>query len=204
MPSLISSLSNSQQRQLFEDLNYLNMAEIKAICKRYSIPCEIWVETGKDTRRKTSDEDRKGVVLKRIRHYLRTGNVLSPTCFPASVVRFAALPDNLDANDRLYYGQYDRKSVAMVELLKNLTEGRFKDGAIARILAREFWAKGEAPTYKQYAFAWLKATEDHKKPNPEWAFLSDRAKGKATASWKRLRSAKAKQVMSVIGRLNHR
>ena len=33
MSSLISALSESEQELLFEDLNYLNMAEIKSFCK---------------------------------------------------------------------------------------------------------------------------------------------------------------------------
>jgi hypothetical protein len=63
----------------------------------------------------------------------------------------------------------------MANVLKKLTDGRFKNGAIARILARDFWSKGIAPTYEEFASAWVAASDDHTQPNPEWAFLSDRA-----------------------------
>jgi hypothetical protein len=201
MPSLISQLSKTGQRELLEGLNYLNMSEIKTFCGRHSIPYAIWIETTGGGRRKTAEHDRKGVILNRIRRYLRTGNVLGPTCFPASVVCFDNLPKNIKTTDRLFYGQYDKNSEAMIGLLKQLTGGQFKDGAIARILAKEFWSKGIAPTYREYARAWLKARENHQRPNPEWAFLSDRADHKETANWKQLRAKKAKQVLSILNRL---
>jgi hypothetical protein len=198
MPSPISGLSRSEQRQLLEDLNYLNMTEIKAFCNRHAIPCSIWIETTDGGRRKTKDDDRKGVVLDRIRHYLKTGKVLEPTCFPASVVCLDELPKVIRPNDRLFYGQYDKDNTAMAGLLDKLTNGQFKNGAIARILAREFWSNGIAPTFEEYALAWLKAKENHKRPNPEWAFLSDRSERKDTSNWKQQRNTKAKRALKIL------
>jgi hypothetical protein len=102
--------------------------------------------------------------------FLETGIVPEGTCFPARVVCSEALPKTLSANDRLYYGQYDKKNQAMDKLLKDLTAGRFKNGAVARILAREFWTAGKAPTLAEFAAAWMRASEGHTRPNPEWAF----------------------------------
>jgi hypothetical protein len=201
MSSLISNLTKIEQKDLLEDLNYLNIEEIKGFCKRHSIPYSIWIETRNGNRQRTSDDDRKGVILNRIRHYLRTGNILGATCFPASVVCLDILVKNIKATDRLCYGQYDKNSDVMVGLLKTLTNGQFKSGAIARILAREFWSEGIAPTYQEYANAWMRAKENHKRPNPEWAFLSDRASRKDTSNWKRLRAKKAKYVLEMLNRL---
>jgi hypothetical protein len=195
------SLSAVVQRELMEDLNYLNMAEIKAFCKKHSIPYSIWIQTEDHDRVRTRDEDRKGVVLNRIRRYLKTGIVLDATCFPASVVCFDEPPKRIKASDRLFYGQYDPKSERMIALLRQLTGGKFQHGAIARILAREYWSKGIAPSYREYAAAWLMAKEQHKRPNPEWAFLSDRAEGKGTTKWKELRERKARKLLRVLGRL---
>jgi hypothetical protein len=89
-------------------------------------------------------------------------------------------------------------------LLKELTGGEFEDGAIARILAREFWSRGEAPTFQKYAAAWLVARREHTKPNAEWAYLSDRAGKKDAAEWKRLRVSKAKGVLKRLGRITVR
>ena len=79
--------------------------------------------------------------------------------------------------------------------------GRFEDGAIARILARKYWSRGEAPTFRRYASAWLQARKEHTKPNPEWAFLSDRAEKRAGAEWKRVRARKAKKVIRLLGKM---
>lgn len=170
MPSLISTLSLPEQRKLLEDLNYLNVREIKAFCKKHSIPYSIWIETESGGRKKTQDDDRKGVILSRIRHYLTTAAILDATCFPACVVCFDDLPKTFKPTDRLFYGQYDKHSLAMVGLLEKLTGGRFKNGAVARILAREFWCQGIAPTFQEYALAWLECKRLTNDPIPNGPF----------------------------------
>ena len=199
--SPISRLPENEQQELLTDLNYLNTAEIKSICKRYSIPYTIAVGTQDGCRRKTNEDDRKGVILHRIRHFLKTGIVLEETCFPADVVRFEPLPEKLSASARLFYGQYDKTSDAMITLFKRLTQGKFRNGAIARIVARDFWSRGQAPTFREYALAWLQAVKEHSRPNPEWAFLSDRARGTAGPDWKKLREKKARKVMQLLSQI---
>jgi hypothetical protein len=201
MPSLIADLPKSRRDRLVADLNYLNMAEIKSFCRKHAIPYSIWIETRDGAHRKTHEDDRKGVILNRIRHFLTTGRILAATCLPARVVCFDPPPANLSANDRLFYGQYDKESKTMIDLLKRLTDGLFKNGATARILAREFWTRGVAPTYAEFAVAWMKADEGHTQPNPEWAFLSDRAAGTHMGDWKQLRTKKAKQVLKILERM---
>jgi len=186
---------------LLRDLNYLNTAEIKAFCKRLSIPYRIAVETGDGARRKTNDDDRKGVILGRIRHFLKTGHLPDETCFRRSVVCFEPLPEKLSPDDKLFYGQYDKANRAMINSLKDLTGGKFRNGAVARILARDFWTRGKAPTFKEYARAWLRASKDHTQPNPEWAFLSDRHQKKAHADWKKLRARKASKVIRTLNQI---
>lgn len=199
--SLISHLTRAEQRELLDDLNYLNTSEIKSFCKKHAIPYTISIATADGGRKRTRDDDRKGVILDRIRHFLTTGSVLPETCFPAEVVSFDAFPDSVSASDRLFYGQYDKTNLAMVAILKDLTGGTFKDGAVARILAREFWSRGEAPTLETYASAWLLATRKHTRPNPEWAFLSDRANKTAGGDWKQLRNRKARKVLRILGQI---
>jgi hypothetical protein len=199
--SLVPQVTKNEQQELLDDLNYLNTAEIKSFCKKHSIPYTIAIETNDSTQRWTNDDDRKGVILNRIRHFLKTGVVLEATCFPATAVCFDPLPKNPAADDRLHYGQFDKTNRAMMTVLKELTEGKFRDGAVARILAREFWSRGEAPTFEKYASAWLQATREHTRPNPEWAFLADRANKIAGADWKKLRTTKAKRVMKILNQI---
>jgi hypothetical protein len=198
----ISTLSSAKRRELLRDLNYLNATEIKTFCKRLSILYRIAVEAGDGTRRKTGEDDRKGVILNRIRHFLKTGAVPGETCFRQSVVCFDPLPQKLTPDDKLFYGQYDKANRAMIALLKNLTAGKFRNGTVARILARDFWTRGKAPTFKEYARAWLRASKEHTEPNLEWAFLSDRHHQKAQGDWKKLRAKKASKVISTLNRIS--
>jgi hypothetical protein len=199
--SPISMLQEKRQQELLTDLNYLNIAELKSFCKRHSIPYTIAIESNNGRKRNTNEDDRKGVILDRIRHFLKTGIVLPETCFPAKVVCFATSPVELSPGDRLFYGQYDKTNRAMITLLKALTQGKFRNGAIARIVARDFWSRGQAPTFNEYASAWLQAVKEHTRPNPEWAFLSDRARGTAGPGWKGLRAKKAIKVMRMLDQI---
>jgi len=40
--------------------------------------------------------------------------------------------------------------------------------------------------------------QEHTAPNPEWAFLSDRARGTARKDWKKLRAKKAASVLKQL------
>ena len=202
MASLLSKLSAAERREFLADLNYLNMSEIKAICKKHGIPYSIAIKTADGRLRSTSEHDRKGVILARLRHFLESGVKSEQTVFPASVVCLDPPRKKPVATDRLFYGQYDKKGGGMIALLKDLTDGQFRNGAIARILCREFWSAGKAPTYAEFAAAWLKARDAHTRPNPEWAFLSDRADGEDTSEWKELRTRKAKRVLQTLEKLS--
>jgi hypothetical protein len=51
---------------------------------------------------------------------------------------------------------------------------RFKDGAVARVLAMEFWTRGKAPTFEEFARSCTKAkAEEHRLLTPEYAYLTD-------------------------------
>lgn len=197
----ISRLPRAERKQFLADLNYLNTAESKAFCKRHAIPCSIAVETGDGGRRRTREDDRKGVVLGRIRHFLKTGAVLPETCFRASVVCFDRLPQETSPDDELCYGQYEKTNSGLMAVLKELSGGHFRDGAIARILLRDFWTRGKAPTLREFAAAWLRASSEHTEPNPEWAFLSDRARKTAGADWKKMRARKAAAVIRTLAKI---
>ena len=207
MPSLLKHLSAAQRKELLEDINYLNLQELRTFCKAHAVPYAIFYETNEGKQKRSKDTDRKSVVLERVRHYLKTGTIPAPTCFSADVVNFEPPPANLSKNDRLYYGWYDKTNKTMTALLKKLTAGEFRNGAIARILMREFWTAGVAPTFAEYATAWEKA---HAKglgidrgDHPEAAWLTDRAKGD-TKDWKAKRVKRAKRALTALMNLSPR
>lgn len=199
MSSLISNLSKADQNAFFSDLYYLNMSEFKAFCDKHSIPYQILIETKEGKINKSRDKDRQKIIIGRIVHYLRTGKIKRATLFKKEVVDLAGLPENVIAKDRLYYGCYEKKNPKMIALLQYLTRGEFKNGAIARILCREFWTNAEAPTFEEYAKAWLTARDEYSlNQHPEAAYLTELSKGKAVANWKKERKKKADRVLNIL------
>jgi hypothetical protein len=142
--------------------------------------------------------------LKRIRHYIKTGKILPETCYSSKVVDYTRLK-NPKSSDRLHYGQYDKKDKAMLALLKKLTGGQFKNGMIARLTLRDFWTKDKAPTFKEFAAAWIITMKEHHAPFPEAAYLTDLSKKHAQRSdWKNLRIEIAKSVIQILNQIKVR
>lgn len=202
MTSPISHFTALEKKELFEALNYLNMEEITKLCKARGISFTIFAEDFSGEIVNTREKDRKGIVLARMKHYLKTGKVQAPTTFKKAIVRLNQKLDDPKSTDKIYYNVYDKKNKALMNLLKRLTDDEYKDGAIARILLREFWTSGKAPTIKEFASAWKKAKREHIAPNEEWAFLADRSKGKDTSEWKKVRLEKAKFVIKTLQKLS--
>src|SRR6478736_3561265 len=195
MSNFLSQLTNSERVQLFEELNYMNLEEIRGFCSDRGIPYRIVAEYSNGKVKTTKDTDRKPIVLARVRRYLRTGKVGQPTRISAQIVREENPPARLGPRDRLYYRWYAKEFAGVLRLLRDLTGGRFKDGAVARIVAMEFWARGEAPTFEEFARSWTKAKADeHQLLTPEYAYLTDLKHHRANGDWKDLRKAKAKSA----------
>jgi hypothetical protein len=89
-----------------------------------------------------------------------------------------------------------------MRLLRNLTAGRFRDGAVARVLAMEFWTRGQAPTFEEFSRAWTTAKADeYRLLTPEYAYLTDLRHQRADGDWKALRKAKAKSALETLARI---
>lgn len=202
MAGLLGRLAEAERRELLDDLNYLNLQEIRQLCRRYDIPFTILVETADGRVRTTTDTDRKPVILRRIRDYLTTGQAQEATVLSARVVSGDGAPPAPTATDRLYYGWYDKRNAALMRLLAQLTAGRFRNGALARILLMEFWTSGAAPTVAEFAAAWTSATRDQRNlVTPEYAFLTDLQRGEAGAGWRAVRKRKAQAALATLDRL---
>ena len=157
MSNFLSPLTNREQTRLREELNYLNLEEIRGFCSERGIPYRIVAEYPNGKLKATKDSDRKPIVLARVRRYLTTGEVGEPTRIPAHIVREENPPARVGPRDRLYYRWYAKEFDSVMRLLRQLTGGQFRDGAVARVLAMEFWTRGEAPTFEEFARSWTKA-----------------------------------------------
>jgi len=202
MPNPLSQLTKTEQARLLEELNYMNLEEIRGFCSERRIPYRIVAEYPTGKVKTTKDTDRKPIVLARVRRYLTTGRAGQPTRIPAAIVHRENPPAHLGARDRLYYRWYAREFEGVMRLLRDLTSGRFRDGAVARVLAMEFWTRGEAPTFEEFARSWTKAkAEQHRLLTPEYAYLTDLKDQRADGDWKALRSAKAKGALDTLARI---
>jgi hypothetical protein len=202
MPNFLSQLTKSAQAKLLEELNYLNLAEIREFCSERAIPYKVLAEYANGKLKATKDADRKPIVLARVRRYLTTGDVGKPTCIPAHIVREESPPTRVGPRDRLYYRWYAKEFTGVMRALRDLTAGRFRDGAVARVLAMEVWTRGEAPTLKDFARLWTETkAEEHRLLTPEYAYLTDRRHQRAGGDWKALRWAKAKSASKTLARI---
>ena len=202
MPNLLSTLTKEEQARFFEDLNYMNLEEIHGFCAGRGIPFKVMAEYPDGKVRATKDTDRKPIVLARVRRYLRTGDAGRPTLIPAAIVREEGPPARPRPHDRLYYRWYAREHKGVIRLLRELTGGRFQNGAVVRVLAMQFWTRGEAPTFEAFARSWTKAkAEEHRLFTPEYAYLTDLKHQRADGDWKALRNARAKSALKTLARI---
>jgi len=189
-----------KNEELFKEMNYLNTKEYQGFCDKHKIPYHIHILV--DGRlKKTSEKDRKSIVLARMRKFVASGKIEGPTVFAENVVSFIKLT-NIAPTTKLHFGQYDKNNTQFLKVMKSLTGGKFKDGAIARILIREFWTDGKAPTLREYAKAWLVSEVGYLENHPEAAYLTDRRANGFDANWKALRIKKAKSVLAVLKKLD--
>src|SRR5688572_14209246 len=202
MSNVLSQLTRSEQARLLAELNYMNLDEIRGFCSEHGIPFRIVAKYPDGKVKATKDTDRKPIVLARIRRYLETGDAGQPTRIPAKIVREERPPARLEPRDRLYYRWYAKEFEGVMRLLRDLTDGRFRDGAMARVVAMDFWTRGKAPTFEEFARSWTKAkAEEHLLLTAEYAYLTDLRHKRADGDWKAMRRAKAKSALETLARI---
>src|ERR1700741_3900833 len=199
MSNFLSQLTKSEHARLLDELNYMNLEEIRGFCSERGIPYRIVAEYSNGKVKATKDTDRKPIVLARIRRYLTTGQVGHPTCIPAGIVREEKPPARPGPRDRLYYRWYAKEFEGVMRLLRDLTGGRFRDGAVARVVAMEFWTRGKAPTFEEFAPSRTKAkAEEDQLLTPEYAYPTGLRHKRAGGDWKTMRKAKAKSALETL------
>lgn len=195
-------MNQQEKNKLFDCINYMNMSELKEFCNCIGIPYKICVENAERKLQKTSELDRKGIVIARIKAYAKTGKISRPTIFSLAVLSPSnKLPALLKSDHLVLYGEYKNGNDKILKLMQQLTKGEFAFGAIAQEIIRSCWTRGKAPTYAKFAKLWLTAKKLHTQPNPEWAFLADKHHGDADLDWKKIRIKKAKNAIKILNSL---
>lgn len=201
MKSPADGLSVDERRRLSEDIYYLNIAELRGFCDQHGIPYRIHIVTADGRFASTRDLDRKGVIIDRILHFLKTGTIKPKTIFGTSVIATEPLDRTPIETDRVLYRRYKNHEPQILELMKRLTGGKFEFGAVAQEVLRACWSRDQAPTYRVFAELWQQAIKEHDRPNREWAFVTDRAEGRADNNWKKMRSARASVVLAILQKM---
>src|SRR5262245_978521 len=109
MPNFLSQLTKGERDRLLEELNYMNLEEIRGFCSARGIPYRVVAEYPGGKVKATKDADRKPIVLARVRRYLSTGDVGTPTLIAADIVRTENPPARPGPQDRLYYRWYAKE-----------------------------------------------------------------------------------------------
>src|SRR6478735_7437646 len=121
MPSSVGKNKKGEQARLLEELNYMNLEEIRGFCVPRGIPYKIVAEYSNGKIRATKDTDRKPIVLARIRRYLTTGELGQASRIPVEIVREEKPPARPEPRDRLYYRWYAKEHEGVIRLLRDLT-----------------------------------------------------------------------------------
>ena len=205
MSSLLRRIDAATREKLLRDINYLNLGELHGFCRKHGVPVRIHREEADGRIVATRDNDRKLVVLERLVAYLRTGKPQAPTLFVRAVIAETDPPRRFRPEHQLFYGWYDKHNEDLLRALKELSGGSFRSGAVARILARDYWTRGEAPTLRDFATAWVDANARglgvDEGRHPEAAWLTDRARGEAGSDWKAKRLEKAEWVLGLLAQI---
>lgn len=146
---------------------------------------------------KSGEIDRKNIIIKRILRYLKDGTYEKPTVYKKCVVNENPLV-NLTKTSKIYWGQFSSTDERILALLRKLTDDKFVNGSNSFILIRSFWANGFAPSYEEYARAYVKML-DKKIDHPEWAYLKDLRDGVDMEDWKKMRRGIANKILRLLG-----
>ena len=133
------------------------------------------------------------MVVARVRSYLETAHVPRPTVLGRAVARPCAA-------DRIYFGCYRKTDRGLMPRLSELSGGSFRDGALARVLLMELWSEGVAPSPSEFVQLWCRE-RGRDLLSQEYAYLTDRRRGAASAERKPERARRARWVLERLQRV---
>ena len=174
-------MDSKKLEQLIKYLVFLNMSQLKSICDNYEIYYNIFIE--KDNKIvKTSEVDHKETIINNISYYLKKKKVPPKTLYTKKIINFEKI-DKVTKDDFIYYGQYKTTNKNILNLLKELTDGKFKFGAISQKTIRKIWKKNKLITYENFAKLWAKENKKGEINYPELAYNQFMKKHGSTEEW---------------------
>lgn len=195
---MLTNLSKKQQEEFFSALYYMNMAEIKEFCNKHKIPAT----------------DKKGPIIERIKHYLLTGEILSPPILPAIAKAKKDRDYPLKPNALILKGAYIN-DLQTRQFFQKLIGSHFHFTAFGQDWILERWYAGKPPTYAEFAKFWEKEFSKRKnsKANPrqEWAYLNflqryqkinpNISRAETMVAWEKKRALEAAKAKKILGKI---
>lgn len=198
MPNLIKHLTGEEKNNLFDALNYMKMKEIKNFCKNHVIPTK----------------GQKGEILKRIKHFLTTGDILLPLVMPEKSKSKKGVQYPLHPDTHILYGAY-KNDLKTRTFFKKLIGDHFHFTAFGQDWIADRWQKGRPPTYAEFAKAWqneyLKRAKSEANPKQEWAYLNfvrrfqkenpGASKTDVAKGWEKTRKQQVKRAKLILDKI---
>jgi hypothetical protein len=194
----MKKLKASELAQLEVYLYYFHVHELKEVCDQFQL---------------SSSGKKKDLVL-RILAYLKSGKKQELMDFPDNARAHKGEKYLLEPKTKILIGAY-KNDLATRMFFKELIGSHFHFTAFGIDWINERWAKGNPPTYQEFASFWKKEYESRKiqkaTPKKEWAYLNfiqrcskehpEFSKVQIVKAWKLERNShvqKAKMILETI------
>jgi hypothetical protein len=167
--------------KILDSLVFLNMKELKTICDKFNIFYNIFIEHNNNVK-KTNEVDHKETIINNITFYLKKNKIPKKTLYKRKIINYEKI-NNIKKDDKIYYGQYKTTNKNILKLLKELTDNKFKFGAISQKIIRKLWKNNELITYEDFANLWEKEYNKGDINYPELAYIQFMKKHGSTKEW---------------------
>ncbi len=143
--------------QLHASLHYLHVSELKMNCENLNL----------------SEKGKKIVLINRILHFLKTGEKINLSRYPA--ISMSKGQNNPTLGALMFKGTY-KNDLKTRLFFKEIIGQHFHFTAFGIDWLESRWMEGNPPTYKEFADMWSKEYEFRKTygsaPKVEWAYIN--------------------------------
>ena len=143
-------ISADQQKEVYDALHYMKMAELKKACQVLSI----------------SDSGNKGELISRIMVYVKTGEIEPLKTIPAKSLAKNHPIQELNKKSLMLYGSY-KNDLKTRNFFKSLIGPQFHYTAFGIDWLNERWLNGNPPTYQEFADYWIEENAKRNKQKAE-------------------------------------
>ncbi len=191
--------SEQELKELFDALHYMNMKELRSICKQHDIP----------------STEKKAELINKIMHFIKTGKILPVKEFPDSAFAKKNIDYPLAPQTKILNCSF-KNDLKTRNFFKQLVGNHFHFTAFGIDWIEERWHAGNPPTYQEFAMMWQREYEQRKKtkaqPKKEWALLNfiqryqgkfpNASKQEVMNAWKKEREKQAEFAQKLLNKVN--